>query len=234
VLSAKCYAYASRGALNSQYLTTLDSTPASSIDFRSHYPSLTTMNPEIERVNAFWFNRSPLEWMRAPEGFDAECKTQFQDLVQKALAGDLDDWASTPEGSLALVVLLNQLPRNVFRGEAISLSGDAKAGDVATRAVASDFDKSVSVIQASALYIAILHQENLISQVAARSLVESLRPRCVTAEEHDWVDKGAAAAKGHIELISRFGRYPSRNALLGRKNTEAEDAFLKEHPSGFP
>ena len=187
------------------------------------------MNPDVQRILTFWFDRNPMDWMRAPEGFDDQCRSQFGDLVLKARGNELDDWAATPEGSLGLVVLLNQLMRNIFRGSVDAFSGDAKAAEIATRAIARDFDKQVTVMQASALYIALLAQENLISIVAARALCDTLKPRCTNAEEHDWVDKGIAAAKMHVDLMVRFGRYPARNAVLGRKNTGAEDEFLAEH-----
>jgi len=186
------------------------------------------MNPDVQRIMTFWFDRNPMDWMRAPDGFDDQCKSQFSDLVLKARNNELDDWAATPEGSLALVVLLNQLMRNIFRGSVDAFSGDAKAAEIATRAIARDFDKQVTVIQSSAFYIALMAQESLISIVAARALCDTLKPRCANAEEHDWVDKGVAAAKMHVDQIARFGRYPVRNAILGRKNTDAEDKYLAE------
>jgi uncharacterized protein (DUF924 family) len=79
----------------------------------------------------------------------------------------------------------------------------------------------------------LMQQESLTSLVAARCLFETLKPRCVSDEEHKWVDLGIIASGRHIQQFQRFGRYPTRNALLGRKNTEAEDAFLKDHVSSL-
>jgi uncharacterized protein (DUF924 family) len=191
------------------------------------------MNTDAKRVVAFWFNRPPIEWIIAPEGLDAQMKSEFGDLVLKARSNELDDWVTEPEGSVALVALLDQFPRNIFRGSPEAFSSDKKAWETATRAIAHDFDKQVTVIQASALYMPLMQQESLISVIASRCLFEALKPRCTTDEEHRWVDMGIAASKRHVKQLERFGRFPTRNALLGRENTEAEEQFLKEHVAGL-
>lgn len=187
------------------------------------------MNQDIARVNAFWFDRPPMEWIIAPAGLDEKLKSDFSDLVHKARENELDDWASTPDGSIALVVLLNQFSRNLLRGSPNAFTADAKAWDTATKAIARDFDKKVTVIQATAFYLPLMHQESIISLIAARCLFEALKTRCDTEEEHKWVDVGIAAAGRHLNQLERFGRYPTRNALLGRENTAEEEIFLKEH-----
>ncbi|KAI1392439.1 uncharacterized protein F4822DRAFT_129542 [Hypoxylon trugodes] len=187
------------------------------------------MNPDVKRIMTFWFDRNPIEWIIAPEGLDTQLKFEFSHLVVKARQNELDDWASEPEGSLALVVLLDQFSRNIYRGTTEAFSGDAKAWEIATKAVTRDFDKQVTVIQASAFYMSLMQQESLISVVAARCLFEALKSRCASAEEHKWVDMGIAASKRHAKQLDQFGRYPTRNALLGRNNTEEEDAYLKDH-----
>ncbi|KAF2795966.1 DUF924-domain-containing protein [Melanomma pulvis-pyrius CBS 109.77] len=187
------------------------------------------MNPDVERIVAFWFTRPPMEWIIAPDGLDAQLKSEFGDLVVKARRNELDDWATEPEASLALVALLDQFSRNIFRGSPDAFSADVKAWETATKAIARDFDKQVTVIQASAFYMPLMHQESLISLIAARCLFEGLKPRCVSDEEHKWVDMGVMASKRHMQQLEQFGRYPTRNALLGRKNTEAEEEFLKGH-----
>ncbi|ETS86528.1 hypothetical protein PFICI_00356 [Pestalotiopsis fici W106-1] len=187
------------------------------------------MNSDANRIVTFWFNRNPVEWIIAPKGLDEELKSQFGELVLKARRNELDDWTAQPEGSLALVVLLDQFSRNLFRGTPDALSGDAKATETSTRAIARDFDKEVTVIQASAFYMSLLQQESLITVIAARYLFEALKARCVTDEEHKWVDMGIAASKRHVQQLEKFGRYPTRNAVLGRTNTEAEEEFLKNY-----
>ncbi|KAM5430390.1 hypothetical protein McanMca71_005686 [Microsporum canis] len=192
-------------------------------------PTIPIMNPDVKRVVAFWFNRPPIEWIFAPAGLDDQLKSEFGDLVLKARRNELDDWAAEPEASVALVALLDQFSRNMFRGSPEAFTADAKAYETATKAIARDFDKQVTVIQASAFYMPLMHQESLISLIAVRCLFEKLKPRCVTEEEHNWVDMGVSAVKRHMQQLERFGRYPTRNAALGRKNTEAEEEYLKEH-----
>ncbi|KAI0150944.1 hypothetical protein BJ166DRAFT_378152 [Pestalotiopsis sp. NC0098] len=187
------------------------------------------MNSDIQRIVTFWFDRNPIEWIVAPAGLDDQLKSEFGDLVDKARRDELHEWSSEPEGSLALVVMLDQFSRNLFRGTPDAFSSDAKARDTAHRAIARGFDKKLTVIQATAFYMPLMHDESMISLIAARCLFEALKPRCSTPQEHDWVDMGTAAAGRHLDQLERFGRFPTRNALLGRKNTEAEEEFLKEH-----
>lgn len=187
------------------------------------------MDSDAARVQKFWFNRPPLEWIIAPEGLDAQMKSEFGDLVLQARGGELDNWLSEPESSVALVALLDQFSRNIFRGSPEAFSADTKAFDSATKAIAREFDSQVTVIQATALYMPLMQQESLISLIAVRNLFQALKPRCSNDEEHKWVDMGVAASKRHIQQLERFGRYPTRNAILGRKSTEAEEEFLKEH-----
>ncbi|KAI2634934.1 DUF924-domain-containing protein [Hypomontagnella submonticulosa] len=187
------------------------------------------MSKDVKRITTFWFDRNPMEWMIAPDGLDTQIKVDFSDLVLKARRNELDDWTTESESSLALVVLLDQFSRNIFRGSPDAFSADAKAWDITTRAIARNFDKQVTVVQASAFYMPLLHRETLISVIAARSLFEVLKLRCKTAQEHEWVDMGIVASNRHLQQLERFGRYPTRNALLGRKNTEAEEEFLKDH-----
>lgn len=191
------------------------------------------MNPDVKRVIAFWFNRPPMEWIVAPEGLDEQLKSEFGDLVLKARRNELDDWSFEAESCVTLVALLDQFSRNMFRGSPDAFSADAKSYKIATKAIAKEFDKQVTVIQASAFYMPLMQQESLISLIAARCLFEDLKPRCVTAEEHKWVDLGVVASKRHMQQLERFGRYPTRNALLGRENTEAEEEYLKEHVSSL-
>jgi uncharacterized protein (DUF924 family) len=156
-------------------------------------------------------------------------KADFEELAMKARRNELDDWAADPESNLALVVLLDQFSRNLFRGSSDAFSADGKAFKTVTKAIACDFDKQVTVIQASAFYMALMHQESLISLIAVRGLFDALKLRCMSAEEHAWADVGIVASKRHLEQLERFGRYPTRNSILGRKNTEDEDEFLKGH-----
>lgn len=143
------------------------------------------MNSDIKRILGFWFNRNPIEWIIASEGLDAQLKSQFEDLVLEARRSELGDWATTPEGSLALIVLLDQFSRNLFRGSPDAFATDGKSWETASKAIARDFDKQVTVFQTLAFYMPLMHQETFISLIAARGLFEGLKGRCVSKEEHD-------------------------------------------------
>lgn len=192
------------------------------------------MDGEIQHVVNFWFNRNPIEWIVAPEGFDEQCRSNFDTLVKQARHNELDAWADSPEGSLALVILLDQLPRNLHRGTVDAFASDAEAHEIAARAIARDFDKLVTVIQASAFYMALLQQESLTSVVAARALFEALQSRAASEEEQKWIEMGVAGAKGHAKQLVQFGRYPTRNAVLGRTSTKIEEEFLTGHKFQLP
>jgi uncharacterized protein (DUF924 family) len=196
---------------------------------------------DIKRIIEFWFKRNPLEWIIAPPGLDDQLKSGFEHLVLKARRNELDSWMDSATGSLALVVLLDQFTRNLFRGSAEAFSGDEKATTIATKAIAKGFDKQVSVIQASSFYMPFMMQESLIHVVAARCLFEALKERClseerggrsVTKEEKNWVQSAVEAAGRHVEKIDMFGRYPSRNVLLGRVSSAAEEESLKGGQGG--
>ncbi|KAI0394395.1 hypothetical protein F5Y17DRAFT_262709 [Xylariaceae sp. FL0594] len=187
------------------------------------------MDPDVERILSFWFNRKPIEWIIAPEGLDTQLANEFSPIVEKARNNELDGWATRDaRSSLALVVLLGQFSRNLHRGSPAFFSADAKASETAAGAIARGYDSDVSAIQASAFYLPLMQQKSLVSVIAARCLFEALRARCATDEEREWVDMGLAAAKRHLDQLLRFGRYPSRNSLLGRTSTQAEEEFLRD------
>lgn len=151
---------------------------------------------------------------------DNEIKAQFGDLVEKARASQLSTWAEQPQGALALIVLLDQFPRNIFRGSDLSYSSDSMALEVATEAIAKGFDREVTHLQQPFFYLPLMHSENLLSQVAALSLYENLCHRC----EPDSMSKEYAMSSTkysglHRDVIMRFGRFPSRNEVLGRVST---------------
>ncbi|KAF1978803.1 DUF924-domain-containing protein [Bimuria novae-zelandiae CBS 107.79] len=157
------------------------------------------MDPEAMHVVAFWFNRPPIEWNIASDGLDDQMKSEFGSLVQRARRSELDSWITHPESSVALVALLDQFSRNIFRG------------------TLEAFNKQVSVIKASALYMPLMQDESLISLIATRCLFEALKTRCTNKEEHK-----------HILQLETFGRYPTRNAILGRKSTGVEEEYLRD------
>ncbi|KAJ8612639.1 hypothetical protein MRB53_037375 [Persea americana] len=168
------------------------------------------MDADVKRVNDFWFTRPPIQWIIAPPGLDAQMKSGFSDLVAKALEGKLDHWIEAP-----------------------AFDGDEKAWEVSTQAIARGFDEQLSVIHATAFYMSLMQKESVISLIAARSLFKTLKNRCTNDEEHKWVDMGIMGSGRHMKQLQRFGRYPTRNALLGRETTKAEAEFLEEHEASL-
>lgn len=108
----------------------------------------TMSNPDITRVHDFWFTRSPAEWFMPPSGFDNQCQSQFGDLVQDARQGKLDHWTAEPQGTLAILVLLDQFSRNIYRGTPDAFSADPKALQIATHAIAKGWDEEATMAQA--------------------------------------------------------------------------------------
>jgi uncharacterized protein (DUF924 family) len=165
---------------------------------------------------------------------DNEIKTQFGDLVGKARASELTTWAEQPQGALALIILLDQFPRNIFRGSPLSYSSDSIAVEVATEAIAKGFDREVTHLQQPFFYLPLMHSENLLSQVAALSLYDNLCHRCEPdSMPKEYAERSTEYSRLHRDVIMRFGRFPSRNEVLGRISTLEEMQYLEEHPSGF-
>lgn len=205
---------------------------------------------DISRTLSFWFDGPDAmqNWFRPsdPEAFDASIREQFGPLVTRARHHELDAWGdASPASALALVLLLDQFPRNVYRGSGESHAADAKACEVAVRAIAREFDSAhcgpdaLTDAQAMFFYLPLMHDESLASQVAAVAFIENLAARCRRNDPEGQAPMTAFAnnslgfAKGHRDTILRFGRFPSRNAILGRESTHEEIQFLKDNPSGF-
>ena len=182
----------------------------------------------------FWFAEGLGTWRRAwfvkDPAFDAELGARFGALAAAAATGAHDGLADTPEGALALALLLDQLPRNLHRGSAEAFAQDAKARDLARTAVlARGFDRALPPAAATFLYLPFEHSEALADQNLAVALFEGLRDDPVHAAPGGSID----FAWRHRAVIRRFGRFPHRNAVLGRTDTAAEAAYLAEPGAGF-
>ena len=167
-------------------------------------------------VVAFWRAAGPERWFARDDEFDAECRARFLDAWEVAGRGELNGWAETPEGALGLVILLDQVPRNMFRGEPRAWSSDAAARAAAEAAIAKGFDLQVAEALRAFFYLPFEHAEDRAAQ--ARSVV--LFQRLGNPENLKW-------ARHHQGIVARFGRFPHRNAVLGRTSTPAELAFLE-------
>ena len=186
-------------------------------------------------ILAFWFGQ-PGEaghgqprsaWFRKDAAFDVEIRRQFLATVEAALAGQLADWASSPHGLLAQLIVLDQFPRNLFRGEAQAFAGDPQARQLAARALAQGWDKGLCAVEKLFLYLPFEHSEALADQQRSLALFTAL------AAEHAGCEGFLDYAQRHHEVIARFGRFPHRNAALGRPSTPEETIYLAQPGSGF-
>ncbi|MHC8346419.1 DUF924 family protein [Pseudomonas sp. RT6P73] len=171
-------------------------------------------------------------WFGKRDSQDLEAQTRFGDWVEQALAGGLTDWAQRPEGWLALVLLLDQLPRMIFRDTPKSFSGDLRAQALVAQGIAADFDRQLRPIQRVFIYLVFEHCENLAVQNEAVSRYIDLVAQQPEADQKLFIDYLNYAEK-HQRVIARFGRFPHRNAVLGRESTDEELAFLSEPGSRF-
>jgi uncharacterized protein (DUF924 family) len=165
-------------------------------------------------------------WFERDDEFDAEIERRFVPDHEKAAAGELDGWLETPEGALALVILLDQFPRNLFRGSPRAFATDARARHAAREAVRRGFDQLVSQVERWFLYLPFEHSEDLEDQRLSVSLFAALGDDEESRRVHDY-------AVRHKEIIERFGRFPHRNETLGRVSTPEEEEFLSEPGSSF-
>ncbi|HEX6958952.1 MAG TPA: DUF924 family protein [Ferrovibrio sp.] len=189
------------------------------------------MHPDI--VLDFWFDRpasQPLqprkEWWQKDESFDADIRIRFGAAVETALAGGYADWEDAAESALALLILLDQFPRNIFRGQARAFAGDARARSVAHKAVDRGFDITVPTVMRQFFYMPFQHSENLAEQDLSILLFTALEKEL---PGHDLLHY----AERHRAIIAQFDRFPHRNAALGRTSTPEEIAFLKQPGSSF-
>ncbi|MEB0227912.1 DUF924 family protein [Pseudomonas sp. 10S4] len=171
-------------------------------------------------------------WFGKRDSQDLEAQTRFGDWVEQALAGGLTDWAQRPEGWLALVLLLDQLPRMIFRDTPKSFSGDLRAQALVAQGIAADFDRQLRPIQRVFIYLVFEHCENLAVQNEAVSRFIELVAQQPEADRTVFADN-LDYAERHQKVIARFGRFPHRNAVLGRESTAEELAFLSGPGSRF-
>lgn len=168
-------------------------------------------------VVAFWREAGPDAWFTKNEAFDALCRERFLAAHEAAASGDLAGWEKTPDGSLALLILLDQMPRNMFRGTPRVWDTDRLALAAAGRALASGFDGRVDPDLRQFFYLPYMHAEDLAAQERSVSLYARFGS-----------EENRAFAKHHRDIVARFGRFPHRNDVLGRESTPEELAFLEQ------
>jgi uncharacterized protein (DUF924 family) len=176
---------------------------------------MSTTATSATDVIGFWRDAGYQRWFVRDAAFDAQCRTRFLDAHFAASRREEDPWIAGADGALALVLLLDQIPRNVFRGSAHSYATDALARHHAAAAIDAGFDRAVDPVLRIFLYMPFEHSEDIADQQRAVALTTALG------------DAGYSRyAILHHDVIARFGRFPHRNAALGRSNTPEEQAWL--------
>ena len=173
------------------------------------------MLPTPAEVLAFWRAAGPDKWFEKDDAFDSEIRERFLDIYVAAAAGRLAGWEGEAESALALVIVLDQFPRNMFRGDARTYAADPLARAVTERAIARGFDQRYAPPERRFFYLSFTHSENLADQ-----------ERCVALNRAAADEEGVKWAEIHADIIRRFGRFPHRNRVLGRVTTPEEQAFL--------
>jgi len=168
-------------------------------------------------VISFWRAAGPAKWFAKDAAFDAAIRLKFEPVHHAAAAGKYDAWAATADGALALMLLLDQFPRNLYRGSGHAFATDGKARAIARAAVAAGHDAAVEPALRTFFYLPFEHSEDLADQRECLALCA----RLAAPDILEW-------AQAHHDIIARFGRFPHRNAALGRATTPQEQAFLDE------
>jgi len=174
-----------------------------------------------EEVLRFWFDEHPADWFVKRDAFDEEVRAAFLSVYEEAAAGRLVAWRETPRACLALVIVLDQFPRNMFRGTARAFATDAQAREAARVIREQRWDGTMTESERLFAYLPFEHSESIEDQDLSCALMKDFDPRL-----RDYAER-------HRDIIRRFGRFPHRNGILGRQSTPAEIEFLAQPGSGF-
>ena len=188
------------------------------------------MDPLARDILAFWFGPAPHAprdaWFRKDDAFDATIRKRFGDAVAAAIGGAYDAWRATPHGALARILLTDQFTRNIFRNNPRAFAGDPIALTTAMGMVDAGHDRKLDPFERNFVYLPFEHSEDPIMQQRSLALFGALANETGNRTPLEWAEK-------HAVIIRRFGRYPHRNAVLGRASTPEEIAFLREPGSSF-
>lgn len=169
-----------------------------------------------QHIPDFWYSKEMQgRWFSSTPALDDEIRDKFEALWRKAAAGELDEWKETPEGCLALVIVLDQLPLNMFRGKAESFKTEQQAVEIAKYAIGKGHDQRLPAERLAFLYMPLMHSENLADQDLSVRLFEAAK-----------LESNLRFAQHHRELIRKYGRFPHRNSILGRESTPEEIKYL--------
>ena len=170
-------------------------------------------------VIGFWTSAGPTKWFARNSAFDEAIRLKFEPLHHAAARGEYGAWSQAPQGALALMILLDQFPRNLYRNSAHAFATDPLARSIASAVVSEGFDTQVDAQLRQFFYLPFEHSEALEDQETAVALFSALRDETGDGEPLRW-------AIIHRDIIAKFGRFPHRNPMLGRTTTEEERAFL--------
>ncbi len=174
----------------------------------------------------FWFGGPQERWFTQSDATDEAIRTSFGGTIEAALRGEFKEWTATPRGALALIIVLDQFTRNIFRDTPAMFAGDARARELARALVASGDDQELAPGERWFVYMPFEHSESMADQHESMRLFSALADQTGLTEPVQW-------ARKHFDVIARFGRYPHRNALLGRESTTEEMEFLAQPGSRF-
>jgi uncharacterized protein (DUF924 family) len=195
-----------------------------------------------DSIHEFWFGagtdddaaakeKSRLWWSK-DAGIDRAVRQRFEDVLKRAARSELDDWSATPAGTLALILLTDQFPRNMYRDTPQGFAFDALARDWCRSGIDRGFDQALRPIERVFFYMPLEHSESLHDQYLAVALFEKMIA-ALEPERQSGFTGYLDFALHHRDIIERFGRFPHRNAILGRESSEQESAFLLEKGSSF-
>lgn len=199
------------------------------------------MNSEARKVLNFWFGevkdnvavpQKSSNWYKKDPKFDLEIKTHFEPLVKKAATSKLDHWLESPKEVLAFVILLDQFCRNLHRNSPKAFEHDEIALDATKNALERNYHQELFLIERQFLYMPLMHSEEISDQKKCCELFRELVNQS-EGELNSFFKNALQYADRHKEIIERFGRFPHRNEVLGRKSTKEETEFLKEPNSSF-
>jgi uncharacterized protein (DUF924 family) len=176
--------------------------------------------------------KAPL-WWKKDEAFDREIRERFERTLERAARGELAAWESSARGRLALVLLFDQMSRNIFRGTARSFAQDGRARETAKQAFDAGDDRALASVEVSFVLMPFMHGEDLALQQRAIDGFIALRDAATDERLRKNFDNSVTYGKRHMAIIERFGRFPHRNELLGRASTPEEVEFLKQPGSSF-
>ena len=176
----------------------------------------------------------PTSWWKKDDAFDREIRERFEGTLERGVRGELAEWEQAPRGRLALVMLYDQLSRNMFRGTPRSFAQDQLARSVTKRALEAGDDRVLTPTEVTFLLMPLMHAEDVSLQNECVERFVALREVCGTDEKVIAnVERSVKYARLHMVIIERFGRFPHRNEILGRATTQEEADFLKDPDSSF-